>query len=520
MRLFFCVLIVFSGTLDCHAQDVANIGSRRELFVDNYLIDELKDLSLELQEPTKKEVVLVHDEPWEGSGSGYHSVFKDGDLYRMYYKAWQHDASSDLSNHHPLFCAYAESKDGIHWYKPNLGLHEYNGSKDNNIVFSSEEIEGLTVDAGHPAVFKDENPNAPADERYKAFLVQWEKPNRGLIAFKSPDGIHWTLMANKPVIADGAFDSQNLAFWDPTVNKYRAYWRYFDELDVESGVSDVVAKSATIKEFGGVRAIRTALSDDFIHWDHQTNVTYLDSPPEELYTNQIMPYYRAPHIYIGFPARYVDRGWSPSMNALPELEERKKRSAISERFGTALSETLFMTSRDGQLFNRWNEAFIRPGIERPGTWTYGDTYAAWHIVETKSEDAGAPNELSLYMTENYWKGKASSLRRYTMRLDGFVSVSASAKVGELLTKPFVFEGSKLVLNFSTSAMGDIYVEITDEHGNPLPGFAMEDCAPVFGDTIDRVVYWESGSDVSSLSGRPVRLKFVMKDADLFSFQFH
>src|SRR5690606_13663649 len=118
------------------------------------------------------------------------------------------------------------------------------GSTDNNIVFTSGEVGGLEVDAGHPAVFKDENPNAPADERYKAFLVQWKKPNTGLVAFKSPDGIHWSLMASEPVIKDGAFDSQNLAFWDTTINKSRAYWRYFNKLD-SGNVSDVVSKSKT-----------------------------------------------------------------------------------------------------------------------------------------------------------------------------------------------------------------------------------------------------------------------------------
>jgi len=518
MKFFSYVLVLAFGIGFCQAQNVLDIGSRRELFVDNYLIGELSGATLKLHEPVKREIVLVHDEPWEGSGSGYHSVFKDGNLYRMYYKAWQHDASSDLANYHPLYCAYAESKDGIHWYKPHLGLHEFKGSTDNNIVFASEEVGGLEVDAGHPAVFKDENPNVPVDERYKAFLVQWKKPNAGLVAFKSPDGIHWSLMASDPVIKDGAFDSQNLAFWDPTINKYRAYWRYFNKLD-SGNVSDVVSKSKTMQEFGGFRAIRTALSDDFIHWENQTNVTYADSPPEELYTNQIKPYHRAPHILMGFPARYVDRGWSPSMRALPELEEREKRAKKSQRYGTAITETLLMTSRDGQLFKRWNEAFLRPGIERPGTWTYGDSYAAWHVVETKSEDAGAPNELSFYVTETYWKGHASSVRRYTLRLDGFVSVNASAAGGELLTKPFTFDGDELTLNFSTSAMGDIYVELTDEKGDPLPGFSMDDCEPIFGDAVERVVYWKNGSDVSALAGKPVRIRFKMHDADLYALKF-
>ncbi|NGM63347.1 hypothetical protein G5B30_15665 [Sphingobacterium sp. SGG-5] len=513
MRILSCFLVVFTQVIICRAQQYIDIGSRLELFVDDYLIEELKDGVLKLHEPQKREIVLVHDEPWEGSGSGYHSIFKDGNLYRMYYKAWQHEASGDLSTYHPLFCAYAESKDGIHWYKPSLGLHEFKGSTDNNIVMISGDVNGLNVDAGHPAVFRDDNPAAPADARYKAILVS-AKPNFGLAAFKSPDGIHWSLMAPKPIITDGAFDSQNLAFWDPSIGKYRAYWRYFTKGEAPKGPNVEWAKIAK-----GTRGIRTAVSTDFIHWEEQTNLDYIESPEEELYTNQIKSYHRAPHILIGFPARYIDRGWSKSMTLLPEIEERKKRAEKSKRYGTALTESLLITSRDGHLFKRWNEAFLRPGIEKPGTWTYGDQYIGWHVVETKSADKGAPNELSLYATEYYWKGNASALRRYTLRLDGFVSVNAPYAGAELLTKPFIFQGNELKLNFATSAAGDIYVEILDEQMRPIPGFQMDDCEPVFGDAVERTVYWKKGADVSALAGKPVRLRFKMRDADLYSLRF-
>ncbi|HAH43771.1 MAG TPA: hypothetical protein DCM07_02745, partial [Planctomycetaceae bacterium] len=87
------------------------------------------------------------------------------------------------------------------------------------------------------------------------------------------------------------------------------------------------------------------------------------------------------------------------------------------------------------------------------------------------------------------------------------------------TKPLVFDGSELSLNFSTSAAGGIKVEIQDEQGQPLPGFTLADCREQIGNEVDRVVSWKQGSDLKSLSGKPVRLKFVMKDADLYSLQF-
>jgi hypothetical protein len=178
-----------------------------------------------------------------------------------------------------------------------------------------------------------------------------------------------------------------------------------------------------------------------------------------------------------------------------------------------------MSSRDGVHFERWNEAFLRPGPERTETWIYGHQFIAWNAVETPSALPGAPPEMSLYASEGSWHGPGNALRRYTLRLDGFVSVNAPLSGGELLTRPIRFSGSQLALNFATSAAGDIRVEIQDADGQALPGFRLEDCSPVFGDTLERTVTWSGGSDVSGLAGRAVRLRFVLRDADLYAFGF-
>jgi hypothetical protein len=334
------------------AEAPVDIGSRRELFVDGALVDQLRgNAELRLHSPEPREIALVHDAPWEGSGSGYHSVFQDGDRYRMYYKAWHLDLQPPgkiRTDAHPLYCCYAESDDGIHWRKPELGLHEFRGSKANNIVIPSGRSGGVDVDAGHPAVFKDENPNAASAVRYKAFLRSASP--KGLLAFASPDGLRWSPMTNAPVITAGAFDSQNLAFWDGVRGEYRAYWRYFTE-----GVTE-----ENNWKPAGVRAIRTATSRDFLTWSAPADLCYIDSPPEHLYTSQIKPYPRAPHLFIGFPARYLERGWSDAMRALPERAHREGRAQVSERYGVALTEGLLIASRDGVTFKRWNEAFPGP----------------------------------------------------------------------------------------------------------------------------------------------------------------
>lgn len=489
-----------------------DIADRRELFVDRFLVDRLTGVAmLRLHHPEPRETVLVHDAPWEGTGSGYHSVFQDGNLYRMFYKAYHLDVSGGKlrSDAHPGFCCYAESDDGVRWRKPQLNLVEFRGSKANNIVLASGPMGSVVLDAAHPAIFKDENPAAPADARYKAIVRSAAKTAHGLVPLKSPDGFRWSPMSAAPVITNGAFDSQNLAFWDPVRKQYRAYWRIFTE---------GVTTGETWKP-GGVRAIRTGTSSDFLRWSDSNDLRYVDSPAEQLYTNQVKPYHRAPHLLIGFPTRYVERPWSPSLRALPEVEHREARSAAHVRYGTAVTEGLLMASRDGVLFHRWNEAFLRPGVEREGTWNYGHQYIGWHLVETRSALPGAAHELSLYASESYWTGNSSEVRRYSLRLDGFASVNAGWSGGEVVTRPVRFQGGRLRLNFSTSAAGVLRVELQNAAGQPIPGFAESDSDEIFGDAVDRPVSWKNSTDVSKLAGTPVRLRFLLKDADLYSFRF-
>jgi hypothetical protein len=178
-----------------------------------------------------------------------------------------------------------------------------------------------------------------------------------------------------------------------------------------------------------------------------------------------------------------------------------------------------MASRDGVRFERWNEAFLRPGPERGGTWLYGQQFIAWHAVETASSLPGARPELSIYASEGSWHGDGNEMRRYSMRLDGFVSINAPLEGGEAVTKPIRFAGKKLTLNFASSAAGDIRVELQDAQGRAIPGFGLDACPPLFGDTLERSVIWNDSDDVSRLAGQPIRLRFVLRDADLYSFRF-
>lgn len=486
------------------------IGGRRELLVDDFLVAKLSGgARFELHRPTPREVVLKTDAPWEGNACGYPSVFQDGPLYRMYYHGGHYRHGGTLAQsrpEHPWVLCYAESDDGIHWRRPELGLCEFDGSTKNNIVLTPQSVAAIRGDPAHTAVFKDTNPNCPADARYKCVIVG--KPH-GLYLLESADGLRFRIARAKPAITQGAFDSQNLAFWDAVRQEYRAYWRIFT-----GGVTD-----GTTWRPAGLRAIRTATSKDLVNWTGQSDLRYVDSPPQQLYTNQILPYYRAPHLFLGFPMRYTERGWPDAMMALPDLEDRLARAKAHPRYGMALTDGLFMTSRDGVLFHLWNEAWVRPGPRRHGAWVYGDNLIFWGLVETASPLGDAPNELSVYSTEDYWQGTSGSFRRLSLRIDGFVSLRAPFRGGEMTTKPIVFDGGNLSLNAATSGAGSIQVEVQDAAGQPIPGYALADCPEIFGDDLALVVRWRKGGDLRPLAGKPIRLRFVLRDADLYAFQF-
>ena len=459
------------------------IGSRRELFVDDYLVERFTGgARLRLHEPQRREIAVLHDAPWEGNGCGYHTVFRDGDVYRMYYHAWQIQLDGGAGS--PIRVGYYESSDGIHWTRPELGIYDYRGSKKNNLLLEIHD---------DFAPFRDENPAAKPEARYKA--VGMGKSPKGLLAWQSADAIHWTLMSPNPIITDGAFDTQNLAFWDPTLKKYRAYIRDFDH---------------------GRRDIKTSVSDDFLRWSKPEWLEYPGSPPEALYTNQVKPYYRAPHILIGFPSRYTDRGWQRSTDLLPEVEYRRQRANVSPRYGSVVTDALFMSSRDGKRFKRWDEAFLRPGLRTRHNWSYGDNYIAWHVVETQPMDDDQPAELSLYATESYFTGHDTRLRRYTLRIDGFASAFAPIGGGEVVTKPLAVKGAGLNLNVSTAGGGSVRVELQYAAGRPIPGFTLEECHLIFGDSLDREARWRGDRP---LPAGPLRLRFELKDADLYSFRF-
>lgn len=455
VRCFTAVLTLCAISVLNAAEPLA-IGSRLEPLVDDYLISQMSgDVHQQLHQPTPREVVFVTGKPWEGNTSAYYTIFQDDNRYRMYYRG-SHSGKDNGNVEHPEFTCYAESTDGVHWTKPDLGIVEFNGSKHNNII-----IEGL---GSHCFVaFKDMHPDCPPESKYKGISRGEPVGEKGLYVFQSADGIHWSLIADHPVITKGYFDSQNVAFWDSFANRYVDYHRsYIDRK----------------------RAIVTCSSEDYVNWTDPVPLEYPGAPVEELYTNAISVYPRADHIRIGFPARYLP----------------KEGSRV---------EPLFMSSRDGVHFHRWDEPVI-PGTAPKDRMGNRSNYMAHGIVSLPGND----REYTVYATEAYYEGPDSRLRQFTYRVDGLVSVRAGDEGGELLTKTLTFSGESLMLNFLTQDGGQIRVRLESPDGKTLAQSQW-----LTGDQLAHPVAWQAGTDLQALQGRPVRLRFSMKKADLYSIQF-
>jgi hypothetical protein len=455
--------------------------------VDRFLIDALTRTSLILHEPRDAGPVLYFDEAWEGPFSAYFTVIRDNTRLRLYYRGWATtNPNADKELQHTCV---AESADGVNWTKPRLGLIDLNGSTRNNVILSY----GQSIAAHNFSPFLDANPAAKPDQRYKA-LGGDEKA--GLLGFVSPDGLRWRPLDRAAISRDMVpteglvFDSQNLAHWSVAEGKYVAYFRTWENK---------------------FRQIYRAESHDFCTWTCLQPMRMIGpngepAPVEQFYTNQTAPYFRAPHLSIALAARFMRK-----RRALSE-EDALSAQVVDPRYLEDISDSVFMTTRGGTTYDRtFMEGFIRPGTS-PSNWTSRTNYPALNIVQTGEE------EMSLYLNQDYAQPTAH-LRRYTLPLDRFASIRAGYGGGEVLTKPFTFTGSTMLLNYSTSAAGGIRVELQDDTGRPIPGFSLDDSVELIGNKIEGPVRWNTGTAVLPLAGRTIRARFVMKDADVFALRF-
>ncbi len=469
-------------------ESLVAIGTQKQLFVDDYIVEETRGVRRTLNQPAKYagNPVMIPLYPWEGRISVYGTVLRDPveGGFRLWYQGYGGmgipDIGADNSDspwkdfdaRNLLYTVgYATSKDGIFWERPNLGLVEYKGSRDNNLVLT---------DASPGAVIRDPRDPDP-DRLYKSLFFEARDPDGtpnmgdGVSVAFSPDGLRWTKYADNPVITR-ASDTHMLFGWDELHGKYISFCR------------------PSLHEGNRTRRIGRSVSDDFVNWSLPEDVLVPDEqdpPGAEFYC---MPVFKYEGLYFG---------------QLCVLHAPPEEPPI--RFGGYMDMQLAV-SRDGTAWQRAGERkpFLPNGP--PGSIDAGQFLAAMAPV-------AMGDELWFYYSvtalQHSVMGLSGELCLAKLRRDGFVSVDAGDEVGSLVTKPFLCEGEVLLINAAARG-GSVTIAVLDEQGVQHEGFGRIDCAVFDGDSVDHRVTWREVS-FASLRGKVVRLKFYLRNAHLYSF---
>lgn len=529
------------------SKKLVDVGSRKQLFIDEAFFAATRNVGLRMNPPEKTyEAAIQADRPWE-TGIGNGSVVQVDDGYRMYYDAYD-ICKSESSPEMAVRLCMAVSRDGIHWEKPALELVEFNGSTDNNIVFP---VKGTGI-SSLSAIFRDTRPGIADDETFKG-IFRWMPPGAppediSEWAFKSPDGLHWTPMSDKPAFRYS--DTNHAVFWDERIGKYVVYMRYNSspyynaERVIREGFRHgkpmVFANAAALME-GPVDGhdycapddgrIYTSISyrkvgryelDDISFWAGPENwggtppVTALefdelDPPGVDIDNCGALKYLWADDVYLMFPAMNCHLPDPPlgiaHNDAIFEIRLAASRDGV--RYHYPASRSLYLPLGVRGEFDSGLVSMLPGSIVRNGS----HLYQYYHARDYALRHGVGWRELM-----KQGKYRPSVISRLVTRLDGFVSVDAPYEGGEFTTPPMTFDGNSLQLNVRTSFPGCVKVELLSD-GQPVEGYKLEDTDPISGNFINHICTWNGQSDVSALVGKPVQLRFVMRDAKLYAFQF-
>lgn len=430
--------------------------------------------------------MLLPDRPWESGDIGFcvSVVHHDGE-YKMWYLA--RDAASNYCQ------CFARSVDGKTWEKPALGLIEYQGSKENNIVLTG---------AMETTVFLD--PVASVEQRFKAVsAMYWPDPEKaGLYMWTSPDGLHRTHSPVRvfPLLPDTA----NQAFYDTRLEKYVANIRVWDPLRKIGRVAmDNILEPWPF----------TPLEKPYYVWGEDKipvssrevaivpGCDEKDPPDTDLYNAACIQYPWADDAYFMFPSLY---------RHFPE-------PPVGKYGNDGLLDIHLAVSSDGVNWTRPSrEPYVPLGLD--GSPDASQAYMAVGIVrngDTLYQYYGG------YATTHGQTGVSGigSIHRLEQRLNGFMCVEAPQEGGSFTTPLLHFSGKRLLVNCDGSAAGTGAAALLDRDGKPVAGCSLEACNGFTANSLSKEVTWKSIDDLGMLAGTPVRLRFELKGMKLFAFQF-
>jgi len=455
------------------------LGSRKHIFIDEVMLERKENVKLTLN-PPQNPVKLNIKAAWDAS------FFENdkGQIITVKSEGYEGDEAPI-----ELFV----SNDGVNFDKPDLGLIEYHGSKNNNLIMLGVPSWGK--------YFRDTNPAIPCEERYKATL--WVA-QRGIYMYVSPDAVHWrrneTCMM--PLVSGGGCET----FWDDQQGLYFNY----------------------IKRDGSYS------TGDFPNYGRSVTIFKTSEPTKPWPINKVPdPYFEG----WPFPA-VTGEGLTVMGPDITDPDRKQIFRTRPQKYPWAPDTYLAFLIRGGA-----DMAVSRDAIN----WTIcSDNGLGYYLPDAMKIDGKKLNHAiianGLIKRRNkIWQYANCSVSgergvatyRVEQRLDGFMSLNTGQDEGLIITRPFIFEGDKLTLNVDASR-GWVKVGIMDLPGRKMSkhyfgpkstpaaretGYGAEDCDPIKADSVRQVVTWNGDSNVSGLSDKVIRLRFEMKNAKLFAFQF-
>jgi hypothetical protein len=470
-----------------------DIGSRKQLLFDSRLVASTSGLELRQHSPVKQGPVILPELPSEAGRVGlYGTVWPvDGKLMMWYWAFERRDGK-----HHGSGLALATSEDGIHWDKPILGLVSRGGSKENNLVSTHGDTVSL-------------NPHGPADERFVLLRPKgWDNTEKtGLFLCFSADGIHWREQKQRvlPLLPD----TQNQVQYDERIGKWVAYLRGWNpgRCVVRAEIDDLKAPWP-YKSIEKPRRLWGPEKPPVPSTELPTVLVRDDQDPKDcdIYTPVVVRYPWADDAYFMFPSFYQHfphpkKGGRFENDGILDIHLAVSRDGID--WDRPSRRPYIPLGPEGSPDSKF--MFMFAGLVRQGDEIlhyycgYDVTHGEYHATKSM-----------------HHKGAICLARQ---RLDGFVSLTAGAETGTLLTKPLVFAGNRLELNLATAATGSCRIALLGPDGQPLPGFALNDCPPLRGNSVRRQVVWQDDPDLAAQAGKPVQLQIELRNADLYAFQF-
>lgn len=478
----------------------------RILFLNRGDMEDAEGIRLRLHSPVKRGPCLVVEKGWELGGVRGSSIVRVEDEFRLYYEVTLPDGRHCM--------AFAVSRDGIQWERPELGAVEFNGNSRNNLV----DVQSHPFNES--CVFLD--PVAPDESRFK--LVAHSPSQGGMFLFTSPDGVRFTRQPGH--LLRFILDNHMTAFYDERARRYRIYTRGWD-------------KSRGIPPMPGTRCVVLAETDDLSKpvpfdenapdpWEPQpkwlntewSGIRRLnrelpivlrcdENDPEQggLYQAAVVHY--LPEVYLAFPSFYFTYPWPPE----------------GQFINDGLLDIQFASSRDGMCWNRdLRDPYVRLDLpDGPaskmmhmlaGMVPGGGCVQQYYVGGRRSHGEGRTDKDVRVVHETH-HGDPIALR-LEQRMDGFVFAESSYTGGRLVTRPFRLQSPELCLNIDTSASGVARAALLREDGTPVEGYGLKKCGRIHGNSIRMPVRWNGRADLSNLAGQTVRLLLESRAARLFA----